>query len=70
VNQSKIGDGVIVSAKAGVVNDIEPGAVIGGFPAVPQKLFVKAAVIYNRLPEMYQSLKQIQRRLAQQRSEG
>lgn len=64
VNQAKVGDGVIASAKAGINHDIEPGAIVGGFPAIPQKLFLKASVIYNRLPQMYQTLKQLQRRLA------
>lgn len=62
-NQAKIGDGAIASAKAGVHHDLAPGEVVGGFPAVPQKLFVKASAIYQRLPEMYQSLKQIQKLL-------
>jgi UDP-3-O-[3-hydroxymyristoyl] glucosamine N-acyltransferase len=63
VNQAKVGDGAIASAKAGINHDIEPGAIVGGFPAIPQKLFLKASVIYNRLPEMYQNLKQLQRRM-------
>jgi UDP-3-O-[3-hydroxymyristoyl] glucosamine N-acyltransferase len=62
-NQAKIGDGAIASAKAGIHNDVEPGAIVSGSPAVPHKLFLKASAIYNRLPEMYQTLKQLQRHL-------
>jgi UDP-3-O-[3-hydroxymyristoyl] glucosamine N-acyltransferase len=62
-NQAKIGDGAIASAKAGIHNDVEPGAIVSGTPAVPHKLFLKASAIYNRLPEMYQTLKQLQRHL-------
>jgi len=65
VNQVKIGNGAIASAKAGVHSDIEPGAIVAGVPAIPHKLFLKAAAIYNRLPEMYQSLKHIQKRLGE-----
>ena len=62
-NQAHVGDGVIASAKTGIHSDVEPGAVISGYPPVPHKRWLKAATIYNRLPEMYQTLKQLQRRL-------
>lgn len=62
-NQAQVGDGVIASAKAGIHNDIEPGAIVSGMPAIPHKIYVKAATIYGRLPEMYQSLRQLQRSL-------
>ena len=62
-NQVKIGDGAIASAKAGIHNDVPPGEIVSGMPAISHKIFLKTAAIYNRLPEIYQSLKQIQRRL-------
>lgn len=62
-NQASIGDGAIATAKAGVHNDVEAGAIVTGIPAIPHKLFLKVAAIYNRLPEMYQSLRQLQRHL-------
>jgi UDP-3-O-[3-hydroxymyristoyl] glucosamine N-acyltransferase len=62
-NQAHVGDGAIASAKTGIHSDIEPGAIISGYPPVPHKRWLKAATIYNRLPEMYQTLKQLQRRL-------
>lgn len=62
-NQVKIGDGAIASAQAGIHHDVAPGEIVSGMPAVPHKLYLKASAIYNRLPEMYQSLKQLQRQL-------
>jgi UDP-3-O-[3-hydroxymyristoyl] glucosamine N-acyltransferase len=61
-NQAKIGDGAIASAQAGVHGDIPPGEIVSGSPAVPHKLYLKAAVIYNRLPEIYQFFKQLKRK--------
>jgi UDP-3-O-[3-hydroxymyristoyl] glucosamine N-acyltransferase len=63
VDHVKIGEGAIVSAKAGVHNDVAAGAMVSGIPAVPHKLFLKASAVINRLPEMYQSLRQIQKQL-------
>lgn len=62
-NQAKIGDGAIATAKAGIHNDVEAGAIVTGVPAIPHKLFLKASAVFNRLPEMYQTLRQLQRRL-------
>ena len=62
-NQVKIGDGAIASAKAGIHHDVPPGEIVSGIPAVPHKLYLKASAIYNRLPEIYQSFKQLQRHL-------
>lgn len=60
-NQAKIGDGAIATAKAGIHSDVPAGSIVTGIPAIPHKLFLKAAAIYSRLPEIYHSLKQLQR---------
>jgi len=62
-NQVKIGDGAIASAKAGIHDDVAPGEVVSGTPAVPHKRFLKISSILNRLPEIYQALKKQQRGL-------
>lgn len=64
-NQVKVGDGAIASAKAGIHNDIAPGEIVSGMPAIPHKIYLKASAIYSRLPDIYQSLKQLQRQLGQ-----
>lgn len=60
-NQAKIGDGAIASAKTGIHNDVEAGSIVSGIPAIPHKLFLKVSAIYNRLPEIYKIVKQIQK---------
>jgi UDP-3-O-[3-hydroxymyristoyl] glucosamine N-acyltransferase len=62
-NQAKIGDGAIASAKTGIHQDVEPGAVVSGFPAIANKLWLKNAALYKRLPEIYETLRQIKRQL-------
>jgi UDP-3-O-[3-hydroxymyristoyl] glucosamine N-acyltransferase len=62
-NQVKIGDGAMASAKSGIHHDVAPGEIVSGMPAVPHKLYLKVSAIYNRLPEMYQSFKQLQRQM-------
>ena len=62
----KLGDDVVATAKAGIHSDIESGAIFSGYPAIPHKLFVKAAAVYKRLPEVYRILKQLQRGVGEQ----
>lgn len=64
-NQVQVGDRAIASAKAGIHHDIPAGTTVSGMPAIPHKTFLKASAIYNRLPEIYQTLKQLQRSLSQ-----
>ena len=62
-NQVKIGDGAIATAQAGVHRDVEPGAIVSGYPAIPNKLWLKISAIYNRLPEMYQGIRELRRQI-------
>jgi UDP-3-O-[3-hydroxymyristoyl] glucosamine N-acyltransferase len=62
-NQAKIGDGAIATAQTGIPHDVAPGEIVSSSPAVPNKLYLKASAIYKRLPEMYQTLKKLQKKL-------
>ena len=62
-NQAKIGDGAIATAQAGIHSDVAPGEMVSDSPAIPYKLYLKTSAIHRRLPEIYKSLKQIQRLL-------
>ncbi len=62
-NQAKIGDGAIATAQTGIPNDVAAGEIVSSSPAVPNKLYLKVSAIYKRLPEMYQTLKQLQKKL-------
>jgi UDP-3-O-[3-hydroxymyristoyl] glucosamine N-acyltransferase len=62
-NQAKIGDGAIATAQSGIHNDIQPGEIVSSSPAVPNKLYLKVSAIYKRLPEMYETLKRLQKKL-------
>lgn len=62
-NRVKIGDGAIASAKTGIHQNIAPHQVVSGYPAIENQLWLKASAIYKRLPELYQTLRKIKRRL-------
>ena len=62
-NQVKVGDRAIITAQSGVHNDIPAAEIFSGSPAIVNKLYLKTAAIYKRLPELYQSLKALERHL-------
>ncbi|WP_320664400.1 UDP-3-O-(3-hydroxymyristoyl)glucosamine N-acyltransferase [Prochlorococcus sp. MIT 1223] len=51
-NRVKVGDGVVATSKCGIIRDIEPGQVISGFPAMPNKLWLRCSAIFKKLPEI------------------
>ena len=53
----KIGDGVIATAQSGIPNDVPAGAVVSGYPAIDNKLWLRCAAIFNRLPEIAKALR-------------
>ena len=64
-NNARIGDGAIATAQSGVISDVSSGQVVSSSPAVPNKIYLKASAIYKRLPEMYQTLKRLQKKLGE-----
>lgn len=63
VGHITIGDGTIVAAQSGVMSDVEPGAVLFGSPARPHKQAMKLLAIYGKLDEIYDTLKQLRKKL-------
>lgn len=48
----KIGDGVIATAQSGIPHDVPPRAVVSGYPAIDNKLWLRCVALFNRLPQM------------------
>jgi len=53
----KIGDGAVATAQSGIPNDVATGAVVSGYPAIDNKLWLRCAAVFNRLPEIAKALK-------------
>ncbi len=48
----KIGDGAIATAQSGIPNDVPAGAIVSGYPAIDNKLWLRCVAVFNRLPEI------------------
>jgi len=53
----KIGDGAIATAQSGVPSDVPAKAVVSGYPAIDNKLWLRCVAVFNRLPEMAKELR-------------
>lgn len=56
----KIGDGAIATAQSGIPNDVPAGAVVSGYPAIDNKLWLRCVAVFNRLPELAKRMKRNQ----------
>ena len=52
-----IGDGAIATAQSGIPNDVAGGAVVSGYPAIDNKLWLRCVYAFQRLPELKKLLR-------------
>ncbi|MEM7794018.1 MAG: UDP-3-O-(3-hydroxymyristoyl)glucosamine N-acyltransferase [Cyanobacteria bacterium P01_C01_bin.118] len=64
-NNAKIGKGAQAGSKAGLHSNVPAGSVMMGSPASPYRTYLKSSAIYNRLPDMHRTLKQLQKQVTQ-----
>jgi UDP-3-O-[3-hydroxymyristoyl] glucosamine N-acyltransferase len=48
----KIGDGAVATAQSGIPSDVPAGAVVSGYPAIDNKLWLRCSAVFNKLPEI------------------
>jgi UDP-3-O-[3-hydroxymyristoyl] glucosamine N-acyltransferase len=54
-----VGDGAMVSVQAGITNDVPPGTLYTGAPAVEHKQFLRNSAAINQLPELIKTVRQL-----------
>ena len=60
-NKAVMGDRSIASSKSGVHGEVGPGEVVSGYPAIPNRLWLRCSAAFSRLPEMARSLRQLRK---------
>ena len=61
-NKVIVGDRVIASSKSGIISNIEAGNVVSGFPAIPNKLWLRCSANFKKLPEIAKAIRELNRR--------
>lgn len=58
-----VGDGAILTAQSAVSHDVAPGKVISGSPGFDNRIWLRAAALFQRLPELAKRLNQLEARV-------
>jgi UDP-3-O-[3-hydroxymyristoyl] glucosamine N-acyltransferase len=61
-----VGDGVILTAQSAVSHDVPPGKVISGSPGFDNRTWLRAAALFQRLPELAKRLDRLEKKVAAQ----
>jgi UDP-3-O-[3-hydroxymyristoyl] glucosamine N-acyltransferase len=57
----QIGDRVVATAQSGIPNSVEPDKIISGYPAIDNKLWLKSAAVFKRLPELLKRIEALEK---------
>jgi UDP-3-O-[3-hydroxymyristoyl] glucosamine N-acyltransferase len=58
-NRAVIGDRAIASSKSGIHGEIAAGEVVSGYPAIPNRLWLRCSAVFNKLPELARSVREL-----------
>lgn len=61
-NKASMGDGSIASSKSGIHGEVAAGEVVSGYPAIPNRLWLRCSATFNKLPELAKALRQLEKR--------
>lgn len=65
VGHIKVGDHCVFSARSGLTNDVPSGSFYGGFPARPQKEWLRAEAANRKAPDIAKKVRALEKRLAE-----
>ena len=60
-----LGKGVIATAQTGIPNSVEAGAFISGYPAIPNRDWLKASAVFRKLPALRKLVADLEHRIAE-----
>lgn len=61
----RVGKGVVATAQTGVPNSVDAGAFISGYPAIPNRDWLKSSAIFRHLPALKRRVAELERRIAE-----
>lgn len=61
----EIGDNVVATAQSGIPGDVPANTMVSGYPAIENKLWLKCAAIFARLPELYDAVRGLRSKVEQ-----
>jgi UDP-3-O-[3-hydroxymyristoyl] glucosamine N-acyltransferase len=59
----RVGKGVVATAQTGVPNSIDAGTFVSGYPAIPNRDWLKSSAIFRRLPALKKRVVELEQRI-------
>lgn len=59
-----VGDGVMAAGKAGVAGSVKAGSVVGGYPAIDHRTWLRASSVFSKLPQLVKDVRNLTKKLA------
>jgi UDP-3-O-[3-hydroxymyristoyl] glucosamine N-acyltransferase len=61
----RLGKGVVATAQTGIPNSVEPGGFVSGYPAIPNRDWLKSSAVFRQLPALKKRVAEIEQRMAE-----
>jgi UDP-3-O-[3-hydroxymyristoyl] glucosamine N-acyltransferase len=61
----RVGRGVVATAQTGVPNSVEPGQMVSGYPAIPNRDWLRSSAVFRQLPALRQRVADLEQRIAE-----
>jgi UDP-3-O-[3-hydroxymyristoyl] glucosamine N-acyltransferase len=58
-----LGRGVVATAQSGIPNSVDAGSFISGYPAIPNREWLRSSAVFRKLPELKRRLADLERRI-------
>jgi UDP-3-O-[3-hydroxymyristoyl] glucosamine N-acyltransferase len=59
----RLGRGVVATAQSGIPNSVDAGSFISGYPAIPNRDWLRSAALFRKLPELKKLIADLERRI-------
>ena len=60
-----VGKGVIATAQTGIPNSVDPGTMVSGYPAIPNRDWLKSSAVFRHLPALQKRVAELEKRIAE-----
>ena len=61
----RIGKGVVATAQTGIPNSVDAGTMISGYPAIPNRDWLKSSAVFRQLPALKKRVVELEQRIAE-----
>jgi UDP-3-O-[3-hydroxymyristoyl] glucosamine N-acyltransferase len=61
----RIGKGVVATAQTGIPNSVDAGERVSGYPAIPNREWLKSSAVFRQLPALKRRVAELEQRIAE-----